>query len=107
MKLRAAVAVALALALGACSFQNQYEREAEAITRAVMNNDLRPVKDDIEPGITITRTQVAAWADELGVQGKLLSLKEIRRATRAGIVSTRSSKSASTSSKCASTTKEK
>jgi hypothetical protein len=63
--------------LSGCSFQNRYEREAESITRAVMANNLAPVENDIAPGINVTRVQVAAWADELDDQGKLLSLKEV------------------------------
>jgi hypothetical protein len=62
--------------LVSCSFQNRNEREADRITRAVINNDLRPVQDDIAKGITITRVQVAEWSDELAAQGKLLSVKE-------------------------------
>ena len=65
------------LALAACSFQNKYERQADGITRAVMNNDLRPVSGDIEKGIDIPRVKVAEWSDELNAQGKLLSIKEV------------------------------
>jgi hypothetical protein len=70
------LAVAALVSLAACSFQNKYEREAEKMTRAVMNNDLSPVRDDIAPGIHITRVQVAEWSDELSAQGKLQSVKE-------------------------------
>jgi hypothetical protein len=63
-------------ALAACSFQNKNEREADKITHAVMNNDLRPVADDIAKGVDIPRVKVAEWADELNAQGKLLSVKE-------------------------------
>ena len=62
--------------LAACSFENKYEREADKITRAVMNNDLAPVKSDIAPGVNISRVQVAEWSDELSEQGKLESIKE-------------------------------
>ncbi len=66
-----------AAALGAgCAFQNHNEREADRITRAVIANDLRPVRDDIASGVTITRVKVAQWSDELNAQGKLLSVKE-------------------------------
>jgi hypothetical protein len=64
------------LALAACSFQNPNEREADRITQAVMNDDLKPVENDIGKGITITRVKVAEWSDELSAQGKLLSVKE-------------------------------
>jgi hypothetical protein len=71
------IAVLAAIAtITACSFQNKNEREAERITRAVMNNDLRPVQGDIEKGLTIPRVKVAEWSDELNAQGKLQSLKE-------------------------------
>ena len=70
-----ALAVALILLAG-CSFQNKYEKEADSITRAVMNNDLSPVKGDIAPRVNITRVQIAQAADELDAQGKLLSVKE-------------------------------
>ncbi len=77
MKSRGLLAIlCIATLLGGCSFQNKYEKEADKITHAVMNNDLKPVKDDIAPGINISRVKVAAWADELDSQGKLLSIKE-------------------------------
>ena len=69
-------AIGAVAALTACSFQNKNEREAERITRAVMNNDLKPVQDDIEKGVTIPRVKVAEWSDELNAQGKLQSIKE-------------------------------
>jgi len=73
----AALSVACAALLFAgCSFENKYEREAEKITRAVMADDLTPVRGDIAPGIDISRVQVAEWADELDAQGKLESVKE-------------------------------
>jgi len=71
------VAVLAAAGLAACSFQNKYEREADDITRAVMNNDLRPVSGQIAPGVNIPRVKIAEWSDELNAQGKLLSLKEV------------------------------
>jgi hypothetical protein len=71
------VAIILAAALLAgCSFQNKYEREAEKMTRAAMNNDLGPVQNDIAKGIHISRVQVAEWSDELSEQGPLRSVKE-------------------------------
>jgi hypothetical protein len=68
----------VSLALAACSGQNKYEKQADDITHAVMNNDLRPVQDQIAKGISITRVQVAQWSDELNGQGKLLSIKEVK-----------------------------
>jgi hypothetical protein len=64
------------VALSACSFQNSNEREADRITHAVMDNNLKPVQGDIAKGISITRVKVAQWSDELNAQGKLLSVKE-------------------------------
>lgn len=66
-----------AVALSACSFQNSNEREADRITHAVIDNNLKPVQGDIAKGISITRVKVAQWSDELNAQGKLLSVKEI------------------------------
>jgi hypothetical protein len=73
---RKLVAVAALAALAACSFQNKYEKEAQSITEAVVNNNMQPVQSDIAPRVKITRVQVAAMSDELGEAGKLLSLKE-------------------------------
>ena len=85
MRIARILALATAAAmLAGCSFQNKYEREADGITRAVMNNDLKPVQGDIAPGIGITRVQVAQWSDELSAQGKLLSLKETTAGCDAG-----------------------
>jgi hypothetical protein len=74
--IRVLAVLASVSALAACSFQNKNEREADKITHAVMNNDLRPVADDIAKGVNIPRVKVAEWADELNAQGKLLSVKE-------------------------------
>lgn len=73
---RIIAAVLLAGALAGCSFENKYEKEADKITHAVMNNDLAPVKGDLTPGLDISRVQIAAWSDELSAQGKLESIKE-------------------------------
>jgi outer membrane murein-binding lipoprotein Lpp len=71
-----ATLVAAVLVAG-CSFENKYEREADKITKAVMANDLTPVKDDLSPDLHITRVQIAAASDELNDQGKLESIKEV------------------------------
>ena len=76
MTARKLVAVAALAALAACSFQNKYEKEAQAITEAIVSNNMQPVQGDIAPRVKITRVQVAAMSDELGEAGKLLSLKE-------------------------------
>lgn len=77
MKRLRPVLIGLALvALAGCSFESGNEREADRMTRAVINNDLRPVENDIAKGITIARVKVAEWSDELNEQGKLISVKE-------------------------------
>ena len=76
MTARTLVAVAAVAALTACSFQNKYEKEAQAITEAVVGNNMQPVQGDIAPRVKITRVQVAAMSDELADAGKLVSLKE-------------------------------
>jgi outer membrane murein-binding lipoprotein Lpp len=73
----AAVLLGASIALSGCSFENKYEKEADRITKAVMANDLAPVKDDISPQLHITRVQIAAASDELNEQGKLESVKEV------------------------------
>lgn len=78
MNYRLALAALCAAVLAGCSFQNKYEREADKITRAVMANDLSPVKNDLSPDLHITRVQIAAAADELDDQGKLESVKEVK-----------------------------
>jgi hypothetical protein len=78
------IACGLVAALAGCSFQNKDEREADKITRAVIDNDLRPVQGDISSQIAIPRVKVAQWSDELGAQGKLLSLKETTAGCEAG-----------------------
>ncbi|MGC1381379.1 MAG: hypothetical protein WA814_10215 [Candidatus Baltobacteraceae bacterium] len=74
--LRVLFAVAGVAALAGCSFQNRNEREADRVTRAVMDNDMKPVAGDLAKGVSITRVQVAEWSDELNGQGKLISVKE-------------------------------
>ena len=75
---------AVAVALAGCSFENKNERQADKITHAVMNNDLRPVQGDIAKGVTIPRVKVAEWSDELAAQGKLQSIKETTAGCEAG-----------------------
>ena len=77
MKVRALVALAATVVvLSACSFESKNEQLADRITKAVMANDLGPVKNDINPKVNITRSQIANAADELNDQGKLESIKE-------------------------------
>lgn len=75
MILRLLLIAAAVAGLAGCSFQNQDQREADRMTQAVIDNDLKPVENDIAKGISITRVKVAQWSDELGAQGKLLSVK--------------------------------
>ncbi len=76
MNARKPAVLLVALLAAGCSSQNRNEREADRITRAVIANDFKPVQDDVAKGIGITRVQIAEWSDELGAQGKLLSIKE-------------------------------
>jgi hypothetical protein len=75
-----------ALSLAACSFQNKNEREADKITRAVMNNNVAPVMGDFDPAIKgqITRVRVAELSDELNAQGEYQGLKQSTTWCRTG-----------------------
>ncbi|HET6894327.1 MAG TPA: hypothetical protein VFH72_02995 [Candidatus Baltobacteraceae bacterium] len=66
------------LALTACSFQNAHERIADAVTRAVIDNDLQPVMNRLEPSIAgeLTRVRVAQISDELSARGTYQGLKQ-------------------------------
>ncbi len=85
MKRFLALALA-ALSLTACSFQNKNEREADKITRAVMNNNVAPVMGDFAPSIKgqITRVRVAELSDELADQGSYEGLKQTTTWCRTG-----------------------
>lgn len=75
---RLAALVLVALAVAGCSGQNRNEREADKITRAVLNNNMAPVMSDLDPAIKgeITRIRVAEISDELNDQGAYQGLKE-------------------------------
>jgi hypothetical protein len=79
VKFRLLATLACVAILSACAFQNKYESEADKITKAVIANDITPVKADLSPALlsTITRVQIAAAGDELGAQGALKSVKEV------------------------------
>ena len=77
MKFRMLAALACVAVLAACAFENKYESEADKITKAVIANDLTPVKNDLSPQLAISRVQVASASDELSAQGKLESVKEV------------------------------
>ncbi len=68
----------IALTIAGCSGQNRNEREADKITRAVLNNDMRPVMGDLDPAIKgqVTRVKVAELSDELNEQGAYQGLKQ-------------------------------
>lgn len=84
MSRAATIALAAALLLCAGCFQNRNEREADRITRAVIDNNLKPVEGDIAPGIAVTRVKLAEWSDELNAQGKLISVKEFTQGCAPG-----------------------
>lgn len=69
----------VALSLAACAFQNRNEREADKITRAVIENNMAPVMGDFDPAIKgqITRVRVAELSDELSQQGAYQGLKQV------------------------------
>ncbi len=73
----AALSFAAALSLTACA-GNPNQGEADKITRAVINNDMSPVMNDIAPSIKgeITRVRIAEISDELNDQGAYQGLKE-------------------------------
>jgi hypothetical protein len=67
-----------ALSIAGCAGQNRNEREADKITRAVINNNMSPVIGDLDPAIKgqVTRVRVAELSDELNQQGAYQGLKE-------------------------------
>ncbi len=77
---RAALAAVLltALSLSACGGQNREEREADKITRAMIDNNMAPVMGDLDPSVKgeITRIRVAEISDELNAQGAYKGLKQ-------------------------------
>ncbi|MDQ2680614.1 MAG: hypothetical protein M3Y21_06290 [Candidatus Eremiobacteraeota bacterium] len=77
LRLLATLSVA-ALLVSGCSSQNKYEKQADAITRAVIANNMQPVQSDFTPAVSqqITRVKVAELSDELASQGKYEGLKE-------------------------------
>ena len=77
MKFRLVATLACVAMLAACAFENKYESEADKITKAVIANDITPIKGDFSPQLNITRVQIAAAGDELGAQGALKSVKEV------------------------------
>lgn len=85
MKRFLALALA-ALSLAGCAFQNKDEREADKITRAVINNNVAPVMGDFDPAIKsqITRIRVAELSDELSSQGDYQGLKQTTAWCRTG-----------------------
>lgn len=64
--------------LAACSGQNRNEREADSITRAIVNNNVSPVMKDFDPAIKgqLTRVRVAELSDQLNADGPYQGLKQ-------------------------------
>lgn len=67
------------VAFAACSFHSAHERVADAITRAVIADDLSPVMNRLDPKIegTLTRVRVAEFSDELASHGPYEGLKPV------------------------------
>ncbi|HEY9180092.1 MAG TPA: hypothetical protein VIO32_05195 [Candidatus Baltobacteraceae bacterium] len=70
----------LVLSLAGCA--NGNERLADAITRAVMANDLSPVMNRFDSGIegVLTRVRVAQLSDELSALGGYQGLRQTHAA---------------------------
>jgi hypothetical protein len=66
--------------MAGCAGQNANEREADKITRAVINNNMSPVMGDLDPYIKgqVTRVRVAELSDELNQQGAYQGLTETK-----------------------------
>lgn len=67
-----------ALSLSACSFGHGREHLADALTRAVIANDLTPVMNRLDPRIEgeLTLVRVAELSDQLNAQGAYQGLQE-------------------------------
>ena len=72
------LAVAL-LALTGCFGPNQYEKQADAVTKAIIANDMRPVEKDfnalVRPKLE-SRARVGALSDQLAALGAFQGAKE-------------------------------
>jgi len=77
MKVRFAL-VSAVVALAGCSFQNNYEKEADKITRAVLADDTRAIAAEFDPSMQsqITLVKVAELSQELNDAGKYGGVKE-------------------------------
>lgn len=84
--MRALAGALVILALGtACARTNPYEQKADRITRAVMQNDLRPVLGDLAPSVSgLTLVRVAEMSHELARQGAYEGLVPLRTACPRG-----------------------
>jgi hypothetical protein len=76
----AILTVALAAFLPAgCFGPNQYERQADAVTKAIIANDMRPVEKDfnalVQPKLE-NRARVGALSDQLNELGTFKGVKE-------------------------------
>lgn len=86
MKKLLACALAV-LSLAACA-GNRDDAEADKITRAVINNDMTRVMNDLDPAIKgqITRVRVAELSDELNAQGTYQGLTRDASWCRTGYI---------------------
>lgn len=75
-KVHRGLALAALLALAACG--NAHDRLADALTRAVMANDLSPVMNDLAPSVegVVTRVRVAEWSDQMAARGPYQGVKQ-------------------------------
>jgi hypothetical protein len=68
-----------ALAMGGCFGPNQYEKQADLVTKAIIANDMRPVEKDfnalVRPKLD-SRARVGALSDELVALGAFKGAKE-------------------------------
>jgi hypothetical protein len=72
-------AAAAALALAGCFGENQYEKMADQVTKAIIANDMRPVEKDfnaiVRPKL-LDRARVGTLSDQLNALGPLKRIKE-------------------------------
>jgi hypothetical protein len=72
-------AAAAALALAGCFGENQYEKMADQVTKAIIANDMRPVEKDfnaiVRPKL-LDRGRVGTLSDQLNTLGPLKRIKE-------------------------------